>query len=249
MYVVVPGTFWNRVIPALFYTAGHFAIFFLIKKVDQAAIYLIFTISFLIVNVVGLFISTRYYSARRQEFLARHRDAVTRDKLAELVTRDELTGALNRRGFFRRAEDEFAASALHGSPLALLVIDIDHFKVINDTFGHHAGDDALRTFCAAVLESIRDADSFGRTGGEEFALLLPNTAGGDALAIAERLRQQCGSLFATSETPALRFTVSVGVAQALPGDKTVYDLHRRADKAMYRAKNNGRNQVCFSADQ
>lgn len=249
MYVVVPGTFWNRVIPALAYTAGHFAVLFLVKQVDQPAVYLIFTASFLIVNVIGLFISTRYYSSRRREFLGRHQDAVTRDKLAELATRDELTGAFNRRGFFRRAEEEFAVRVLHDSPLSICVIDIDHFKAINDTFGHQAGDDALRTFCAHVLGAIRERDSFGRTGGEEFALLLPRTESKKAMAIAERIRRQCGRLFAATEPQALRFTVSIGVAQALPGDTTVYDLYRRADKALYLAKNSGRDQVRLSAGQ
>ncbi|MDR7865763.1 MAG: GGDEF domain-containing protein [Sporomusaceae bacterium] len=249
MYVVVPGTFWNRVIPALLYTAGHFAIFFLIKKVDQLAPYLIFVISFLIVNVIGLYFSALYYTSRRQEFLGRYQDAVTRDKLAELANRDELTGALNRRGFFRRAEEEFAVHALSGSPLAIFVIDIDHFKAINDTFGHDAGDEALKTFCALVLGSIRERDSFGRTGGEEFALLLPRTEGEKAAAIAERLRKQCGHIFEQTATPNLRFTVSIGVAQALPDDKTVHDLYRRADKALYLAKDGGRNKVHFSAGE
>ncbi|MDT8901611.1 diguanylate cyclase [Anaeroselena agilis] len=249
IYVVVPGTFWNRVIPALLYTAGHFAIFFLIKIVDQPAIVLIFVASFLIVNIIGLYFSARYYTSRRREYLGRHQDAVTRDKLAELATRDELTGALNRRGFFRRAEEEFAVRALDDSPLSLFVIDIDHFKAINDTFGHHAGDDALKTFSAHILDIIRERDSFGRTGGEEFALLLPRTDGEKAVTIAERLRGQCGRLFEQSTPPAPAFTVSIGVAQAQPGDKTVYDLYRRADKALYQAKNGGRNQVSFSAGQ
>jgi diguanylate cyclase (GGDEF)-like protein len=249
IYVVVPGTFWNRVIPALLYTAGHFAVFFLIKIVSHPSVILIFVASFLIVNIIGLYFSTRYYTSRRQEFLGRHQDAVTRDKLAELATRDELTGALNRRGFFRRAEEEFAVHALNDSPLALFVIDIDHFKAINDTFGHDAGDEALRTFCAYVLGSIRERDSFGRTGGEEFALLLPRTEGQKAVAIAERLRKQCGRIFEKTPTPDLRFTVSIGVAQAMPVDKTVYDLYRRADKALYLAKDGGRNQVRLSAGQ
>ncbi len=249
IYVVIPATFWNRVIPALLYTAGHFAVFFLVKNVQQPAAYLVFVMSFLIVNILGVYISSRYYTSRRQEFLGRHQDAVTRDKLAELANRDELTGALNRRGFFRRAEEEFAVRALRDAPLALFVIDIDHFKAINDTFGHHAGDDALRAFCAYVLGTIRERDSFGRTGGEEFALLLPNTDGEKAMAIAERLRKKTGSLFAASATPDLSFTVSIGVAQAAPGDKTVYDLYRRADKALYIAKGGGRDQVRLSADQ
>jgi diguanylate cyclase (GGDEF)-like protein len=249
MYVVVPGTFWNRVIPALLYTVGHFAIFLLVKKVDQPAVYLIFFASFLIVNVIGLYFSTRYYTSRRQEFLGRRQDAATREKLAELANRDELTGALNRRGFFSRAEEEFAVRALQDTPLTICAIDIDYFKAVNDTFGHHAGDEALKTFSAHVRGASREGDCFGRTGGEEFALLLPRTDGKKALAIAERLRRQCRRLFNTSENPGLGFTVSIGVAQAIPGDKTVYDLYRRADKALYAAKGGGRDQVRLSAEQ
>jgi diguanylate cyclase (GGDEF)-like protein len=248
MYVVVPGTFWNRVVPALFYTAGHLAVFFLIKTVDQPAVYLLFLISFLIANVIGLYFSTRYYTSRRQEFLGRWQDAATREKLAELANRDELTGALNRRGFFRRAEQEFAARALRDTTLSICVIDIDHFKTVNDTFGHQAGDEALKTFSAYVLGNSRDSDCFGRTGGEEFALLLPRTDAEKAMAIAERLRRRCRRLFENAANPALSFTVSIGVAEANSGDKTVYDFYGRADKALYAAKS-GRDKVCLAAER
>ena len=242
--VVSPGTFWNRIIPAFFYTAGHFGIFFFIKVAQPAASILSFAVSFLIVNIAGIYISAQYYSFRRREYLARHQDAAVRDKLAELASVDELTGALNRRGFSARAEEEFGGCAARHAPLSMLAIDIDHFKAINDTFGHHCGDMVLKEFCRYVRQSIRECDCFGRLGGEEFALALPYTDGEQAMNIAERLRQSCPRLSGTEE-PEIGFTVSIGVAQALPGDKSVYEVQCRADTALYRAKADGRNLVRF----
>lgn len=247
MYFVVPGTFWSRLTPALIYTVGHFYIYFFVKIPQPPAAVIVFVTSYLIVNTIGVYISTRYYSFRRQEFLTRRHDAAMRDKLAELATRDELTGAMNRRGFFRRAEEEFAVHTLHKTPLSLLVIDIDHFKAINDTYGHHVGDAVLKAFVSYVRDSSRESDCFGRTGGEEFALLLPHTGGDRAVAIAERLRLHCARLPGLTGTARPDFTISIGVAQAQPADTSIYEVQRRADKALYLAKGGGRNQVHYIA--
>lgn len=241
MLVVTPGTFWNRIIPALYYTAGHFAIYFCIKTAQPAASVLSFVASFLIVNVAGVYISAQYYSFRRREYLARHQDAAVRVKLAELASVDELTGALNRRGFFAQAEEEFARHAARNQPFTVLAIDVDHFKVINDTFGHHCGDLVLKELCRYVRQSIRECDCFGRMGGEEFALTLPYTDGEQAVAIAERLRCSCPRL--SAEGSEIAFTVSIGVAQARPEDDSVFEVQRRADAALYRAKAEGRDLV------
>lgn len=245
MLVVVPATFWGRIVPALFYTAGHLFIYFFIKAAQPPAAVLTFATSYLIVNFMGIFSSAKYYSFRRREYLARHQDAAVRDHLAELASVDELTGALNRRGFFARAEEEFARHAVGRAPLAVLVIDIDHFKGINDTFGHHCGDLVLKEFCRYVRQSIRECDHFGRLGGEEFALVLPRTDPEKAFGIAERLRQNCPRIPGKQGEPDIGFTVSIGVAEAIPEDKTYYEIQRRADAALYLAKAAGRNLVRF----
>jgi|GEM_PF-179727 len=155
---------------------------------------------------------------------------------------DPLTGALNRRAFSVMAEKEAARARRHGRPLALLMMDLDHFKRINDHLGHAGGDDILRRFVAAVKRALRTEDVFCRFGGEEFIALLPGTPTGRALAAAERLRTlfaEAGSEFAARvDFPV---TVSIGIA-ALRGDEDIEALIRRADVALYRATENGRNR-------
>ena len=163
-------------------------------------------------------------------------------------TIDCLTGVNNRRYLERRLKEEFSRVSRYGFPLSLVMLDIDHFKQVNDRWGHHCGDQALKKLASLMRDSIREADSLCRYGGEEFLLVLPHTKKADAIKIAEKLRQQIehSELFCCdTETQAvpLRVTVSMGVADHLHGVDTVQALLDRADKALYRAKSAGRNRV------
>jgi diguanylate cyclase (GGDEF)-like protein len=157
---------------------------------------------------------------------------------------DQLTGLLNRRGFFEAGGAAIADAAHRSSSVALLALDLDHFKLLNDGHGHAAGDAALAGFGALLGDRCRTRDIAGRLGGEEFAVLLADTDLEAAVAIAERLRE------AVTDIPAARpLAVSQGVAILHPADGACLDdlldeLLRRADRALYRAKDNGRNQVC-----
>ena len=169
-------------------------------------------------------------------------------------TIDCLTGVNNRRYLERRLNEEFSRVSRYGFPLSLVMLDIDHFKQINDRWGHHCGDQALKKLASLMRGSIRDADSLCRYGGEEFLLVLPHTEKTAATKIAEKLRQQIehSELFCCdAETPPLPFrvTVSMGVADHLQGMDTVQALLERADNALYRAKSAGRNRVvCWDND-
>jgi len=153
---------------------------------------------------------------------------------------DHLTGAPSRRAFFALAERERARSSRHGAPLSLLLFDVDHFKRINDTHGHAAGDRVLVEIVDRVTLGLRGADACGRLGGEEFAVLLPDTPAGGALPIAERLRLTLQG--APRDGTGIGYTVSIGVASLLPGE-TIAAMLSRADAALYEAKAAGRNKV------
>ncbi len=165
-------------------------------------------------------------------------------KLKELANTDGLTGALNRRAFIETAEQTFGLARRHDRPLSVLMIDADHFKAVNDTHGHQIGDKVLVRLSAIVRESLRKTDRFGRFGGEEFMVLLPETGADAAFDAAERLL----TAMREAEVPAdgdasVKFTVSIGVATRIPSMPDLDALIQDADKALYRAKEEGRNRA------
>ncbi len=165
-------------------------------------------------------------------------------ELEELATRDPLTGISNRRHFEHLAGLELDHARRMGRSFALLALDIDHFKRINDTWGHAAGDEALRVFTNACRLALREYDILGRIGGEEFAVALPNTGPDGARVIAERLRAAVEELVVRpAKGNVFNLTVSIGTAQMREDDLVVATLLERADQALYRAKNAGRNRV------
>jgi diguanylate cyclase (GGDEF)-like protein len=163
--------------------------------------------------------------------------------LAEQARTDSLTGALNRRAMEEIALRETARSVRHGYPLCMIVLDVDHFKLLNDTRGHAAGDCALRALVQQVKSMLRKNDYVARTGGEEFTILLPDTSAPAGILAAERLRQAIAALDMIYEDAPLRVTVSAGVAQFDARQGTWEGMMRRADSALYEAKEHGRNSV------
>ncbi|MFA7282781.1 MAG: diguanylate cyclase [Sterolibacterium sp.] len=164
--------------------------------------------------------------------------------LEQLAQTDSLTGLANRRQFLVMAEQELTRTVRYGGPLSVFMMDIDHFKNINDTYGHKTGDVVLQKLAELIRDALREIDAVGRLGGEEFAVVLPQTDSERALEVAERLRKA----IADAEVPLeqglpLHFAVSIGVS-TLAGTKTNIDtLLSQADQALYKAKNGGRNRV------
>jgi len=161
-----------------------------------------------------------------------------RTEFEHLASHDSLTNALTRRNLTKICQQELERCNRHGRAMSILLIDIDHFKAINDNYGHQAGDRALVLFVAAVNTLLRRADAIGRLGGEEFVVVLPETPTEVARVVAERIRTKVREL----NHPG-KFTVSIGVATNVPGKDSVDGLMARADRAMYQAKQLGRDQV------
>ncbi|HEY1720313.1 MAG TPA: diguanylate cyclase [Magnetospirillaceae bacterium] len=170
-----------------------------------------------------------------------------RQELFALATKDALTGLRNRRYFLEGAETEFARARRHNRGFSLLLIDADHFKRVNDTYGHAAGDRALQGIAEVCNRSLREVDLIGRLGGEEFAVAMPEADLSVACQVADRLRQQIGENEVGMEDQSLKVTVSIGVASVSATDRTLDQLLRRTDQALYAAKNAGRN--CIKASE
>jgi diguanylate cyclase (GGDEF)-like protein len=170
--------------------------------------------------------------------------------LAEQARTDPLTGILNRRAMEELALRETARSIRHGHPLCIIMIDVDDFKHLNDTRGHAAGDSMLQAMVDEVKNMLRASDLFARTGGDEFAILLPDTSPSAGLQIAERIRHAIETIEVPFESGLLQITISAGVTQLGSPVDGWESMTRRADAAMYAAKQRGRNQVAsmFSAE-
>ncbi|MFQ5950310.1 MAG: GGDEF domain-containing protein, partial [Nitrospiria bacterium] len=168
------------------------------------------------------------------------------DTLCELSMQDGLTGLANARYFRIALEREVQRAARTGETCALLMLDLDHFKTINDQQGHLAGNTVLQTVSRRLLENLRPMDTVARFGGEEFAVILPNSSSADAINVAERLRARiAGEEILITEKIILQVTVSIGVSCTTPWSQTAPGtLVELADRNLYYAKTNGRNRVC-----
>jgi diguanylate cyclase (GGDEF)-like protein len=164
-------------------------------------------------------------------------------EVQRLATTDSLTGLHNRRSFFDMAQRLYDYARRYSRPLAVIMLDVDHFKQINDSFGHAIGDQVLRSMADICLSTLRTVDVVGRYGGEEFVMLLPETDLADAGMVAERLQQQVIAEPVLTDRGALAITVSLGVSHIAATCHSLEQLIDRADQALYAAKQQGRNRV------
>ncbi|NSL53415.1 GGDEF domain-containing protein [Uliginosibacterium aquaticum] len=196
---------------------------------------LVFTVAG-VLSVLALAFAGFMHRIQRSLFKAQHH-------IQRLAMEDELTGVMNRRAFFLQAGREFARVSRAKGRLSLLMMDIDHFKQINDRHGHAVGDEVLAALPALWAQALRRGDLLGRLGGEEFGVLLPDTGPEGAAEIAERLRALSARSRPSSRVAALEVTISIGVASSTPADADWQAILARADAALYRAKATGRNRV------
>ena len=170
------------------------------------------------------------------------------DEVQRLATLDGLTGTYNRRHFMDLAQREYDNARRFGHPLTAMMLDVDHFKRINDRHGHHVGDQVLRALAERCRGALRSVDVLGRYGGEEFAIVLPGTTQHNAATVlAERIRKRVADEPIKTDDGAVKVTVSVGVAELDAEMRGPEDLLKRADAALYEAKQAGRNRVVEDA--
>ncbi len=240
-YLAWPNTLLVRILPAVVVTVGDIAQLLFLKTPTTPNVLNIAVISFVLAHALGIIVSIRLNNYRRGQFKAQKELEKAQQVLAERAATDPLTGILNRRKFMELAENEFNRFQRYRRPLTAMIFDLDHFKEINDDFGHHAGDEVLMEFARMVMKEKRESDLFGRLGGEEFGLLLPETSLEFACKVSERLRQRCENI--RIDRVPRGITCSIGVAKAREQDATFDDLIRRADIFLYLAKEGGRNRV------
>lgn len=200
-----------------------------------------------VLMVLVVFLATTFLTWRLLQITAyirkqRNEIQLALERIQEIAIRDELTGLFNRRYMQERMREEASRSDRNGESLLIAILDIDHFKRLNDSYGHHAGDLALHAFAKVVQTNIRGHDILGRWGGEEFVILLPNTSLSTGMDCLERIREKLAVSSITVDNLNLQITVSVGLTEHIPRehpDKTM----ARADAALYAAKDRGRNQL------
>ena len=190
-----------------------------------------------------LMVGLKIHASTTEALVLRQRNDALIEELEQQVRRDALTGLANRRYFIDCGQAELQRAVRYRHALALLMVDIDHFKPINDSYGHLAGDEVLKAVAAVCAATVRSNDCLARLGGEEFAVLMPETALDEACAAAERLRAAVARLCCELPEGVVKPTVSIGVAITADGDETLSSLMRRGDRAMYAAKAQGRNCV------
>lgn len=184
--------------------------------------------------------NSRFYAAIFRDI---SQSKKTEEELLQLALIDPLTGACNRREFTTQTEREALRSHRYHHPLSMLMIDIDHFKKLNDTYGHAAGDKVLQRITTLCVNTLRNVDIFGRWGGEEFVALLPETDIEGASVIGERLRKIIADNLLVFNEQKINFTVSIGISQFKDGETTIEGPASRADTAVYDAKKAGRNRI------
>ena len=243
IYSFSPLNFRSTVFLAVVFSVGTLYIGYFVKSGVEPFVLATATSSQIVSHILGMGLGLQLHSYRRRSFKAYMEEKDAREMVAYLANIDPLTKSLTRRHFFNIAESEFKRFVRYHRPLSVLVIDADGFKKINDTHGHHAGDIVMRSLSLVAMEQKRAQDTFGRLGGEEFSLILPETTLEQARFVAERIRKVWEESPSHLDGNLIHSTVSIGVAEAQMDDESFDNVLRRADLMMYKAKEQGRNRV------
>lgn len=255
-YLLIPNLLTVASIASLYLSIGFMASALVVAGISLE-VSLRIALLLIMANVVGFFALRRLESLQRMQFALLlkernknhqlHKEIAHRQslevQLRMLAERDALTGLDSRSHFMTRALALLQRSRLEKKPFILFMIDVDHFKAINDTWGHSHGDWVLTEIARACVRSLRPMDVIGRFGGEEFVVALPDITLEAARAVAERLKEEVAKLSLKEELCELRLSVTIGIARAQNEETDLDSLIKRADKALYDGKRNGRNRV------
>ena len=240
-YTLIPNRLLFRVIPAFLMTATDAGI--ISRQPDGGGDSAAVLVAYGFIHLVGIWSSSTLHGFRRRQFEALVGEQAAVAEMRRLVHTDSLTGLTSRRQFIELAEQELGRFRRYNTRFAILIVDLDHFKPINDTYGHSAGDEVLKRFAELLRRQSRRNDLVGRLGGEEFCLVLPETTLAAAQDVAERIVAECRRLEVVVDGYLLGITVSVGVTEVDPDDRDFSSVLRRADSALYAAKDSGRDRV------
>lgn len=243
IYIFSPFKIRHTVALALAYSIGALLIDYFYWLEDDPFVWNTIIPAQLIGHALGFVAALQIQSYRRKSFKAYIQEKDAKEMVAYMANIDPLTKSLTRRHFFNIAESEFLRFRRYHRTLSLFVMDADHFKLINDTHGHYAGDLVLRNLSLVTMEQKRTQDTFGRLGGEEFGLLLPETNLEQAKVVAERIQKAWQQTPCPVDDQVIHSTVSIGVTEVRSTDKSFEDVLRRADRMMYKAKEAGRNKI------
>lgn len=248
LYICVPKNIINRVAPALLLT-GYDLYHLLVNEslyspeTIQAVLF-----SYCILNITAILYSFFIFKVQFAQYRSRVEDKNTRQELQRLASTDSLTGAFNRRKLLELAGEAWYIFHRYQRPFSIIVMDLDGFKMVNDTFGHQQGDQVLVEFARLVMGEKRQADLLGRMGGDEFCLLLPETREYEAVSVAERILLLCQDISINhSQALAMQVTVSIGIGEAHLEDEILDHVFSRADAALYESKHAGKNCLSVSA--
>ena len=243
IYIISPMKLFYSFALALGFSTGILYIDYFYKTgIDRATLNMVM-VSQLIVHIIGLSSGIQIQSYRRKSYRAYIQEKDAKEMVAYLANIDPLTKSMTRHHFFSIAETEFLRFSRYRRHFSVLVLDADQFKNINDTYGHYVGDIVLRSLSLVILEQKRTQDTYGRLGGEEFGLLLPETNLEQARVVAERIQTTWAQTPCDVEGKMIYSTVSIGVTEVNDQDQSCEDVLRRADRMMYKAKDAGRNNV------
>jgi diguanylate cyclase (GGDEF)-like protein len=240
-FVNIPGVFILLGSGAGWFITGVTVAWLVISNTVMPVPYSSNALATFIVSTVYMAVIFHTYGARSMSYFMRMRDY--NNELERLASHDMLTGVLNARAYYAACDQNIQMASRTGNPYSVLFLDLDHFKAINDTHGHSAGDAVLKAVASCLHQSLRKSDSLGRIGGEEFSVFMPNTALEGAHQLAESLRREIESLSIPVGDENLRITASIGVAVCEDAVEEMHAIQQRADEAMYAAKRLGRNRV------
>jgi diguanylate cyclase (GGDEF)-like protein len=243
MYMLSPLNLRTNILLAFVFSIGTMYVNHFLKTAVDPIELNVATAAQFITHALGIGACIQLHSFRRTSFRAYMTEKDARETAAYLANIDPLTRSFTRRQFLSLTGVEFNRFKRYKRPLSIVSLDVDSFKSVNDTYGHHAGDLVLRSFSLMVMEQKRIQDTFGRLGGEEFGLLMPETTIEQARLVAERIRARWEDSPTNLDGELIRSTISIGIAEASLSDNTFDDMFRRADRMLYKAKDAGRNQV------
>ncbi len=245
-YVIIPSGLPFRLAIGLILTLGDVIIINLLRGPIEPIVGNAIYSTYAMANLIGIFISVHLYRQRRGQFKILEEEMGLRAEVARLAELDELTGLYNRRKFLELAEKEAEKCKRYQRPFSFMMLDLDHFKTVNDTYGHQAGDTVLRSFADVVRNQIRNVDVMGRLGGEEFGIVLVETRLDAAKVVAERIRQAVAEAHLHfTEKDSVSITVSIGLTEAADSECIVDRIMSKADTALYKVKDGGRDHVAI----